>query len=363
MNISTNKKFICLEIGRFVAAAIVMLYHYTSIVFESTKSFVLDDFFRPGHSGVPFFFVLSGFVIFFAHRKQIGKSDEIMPFIGKRILRLMPMFLLVSLAMLFGLLFLPAFADQRTLEFGGVIADLLLLPHHDAILGVSWTLRHEMLFYALFIGIFYFGMRGLWVLALWIGLSFLGAQFPAWQGDLGRLSLIAHPLNLGFGLGIIVAMACLREVKRPWLFALSLTLGSSIFITLWTWEWSVGAGVAHNVEVVGTTGIVGYLVSAALLIYGFVGLEPYWKVPAPALMRILGGSSYTLYLIHQPFASVMMRLLPRQLDLSPTTIFMILALTAVACAIFIHIALEKPLLRFIGSMIPRKATQFQTKAI
>ena len=60
------KVFLSLELGRGVAAVLVLMYHVDKFYFSSSVYFHNELFagiFKFGHAGVEFFFVLSGFIM------------------------------------------------------------------------------------------------------------------------------------------------------------------------------------------------------------------------------------------------------------------------------------------------------------
>jgi len=50
-----------------------------------------------GHAGVDFFFVLSGFIIFFVHGKDIGKPSRLPHYVWRRFIRIYPVYWAVTL--------------------------------------------------------------------------------------------------------------------------------------------------------------------------------------------------------------------------------------------------------------------------
>ncbi|HWW28086.1 MAG TPA: acyltransferase [Caulobacter sp.] len=352
MTQSSGQKLISLEAGRFIAALGVMLFHYTGVVADFRGVIVFGDIFRPGHVGVPYFFVLSGFIIYHVHRADLGQPGTLGRFMTKRAIRLFPMFLAVSLVMLLGFMLSPKMAGQRELTPIGVIADLLLLPHAKSILTISWTLRHEMVFYALFALALRFGPKAFWAIGAWIAVSVgtdlyvhaIGIYTVPWMGS---WSVVVSVLNLGFGLGMLVAWRSAAPSQGPaWPL---LWLGGGMMLILYGVEWFIGRGVPHDVEVLGVFGIVGYLVAAAALIAGLVRLERRWRFPAPAFWRAAGGSSYLLYLIHQPLASILVRLL-KKVPLPAEAVFIAIAVLAVATALTLHLTVEKWVIKRLSAL-------------
>lgn len=355
-------KLVSLEAGRFLAAALVLLYHYTAVVADFRGTLVFHDIFRPGHVGVPYFFVLSGFIIYQVHRRDIGNGRAWPVFAARRATRLYPMFWLISLGMLAGFIVSPGLAGLRDLRPASVVGDLLLLPHGNAILSISWTLRHEMVFYALFSLAIWFGSRAFWAIAAWIVASIvLGALYPPDQGMLGAWSVIAGTLNLGFGIGMIVAELVQRPARVPpsWCVA----AGAVLLIGEYALEWHLGRGAPHTVAVLGMAGDIGYMIAAALLILGLVRLEMAgWRVPAARMWTVLGGASYTLYLVHQPIGSVLMRLLSRFHAASAPAIFAGSVLISVAVAVVLHLTVERSMLHLLNRALKNRLSRSGVRA-
>jgi len=346
-------RLLTLEAARFVAALSVVLFHYTEVVVHFRNKLVFGDAFRAGHSGVPFFFVLSGFIIYHTHRTEIGSGAGAGRFLLKRFIRLFPAFWGVSLVMLAAFLLVPSLAEQRVLTPAGLAADFLLLPHSDAVLAISWTLRHEIIFYLLFALALWFGRPAFWLIGGWLAISLLGAAANLDRDALGSWSVIGSSLNLGFGLGMIIA----ATMDRPAIISpkLAVAAGLGLYAALAGVEWRLGHGVPHEVVVLGMAGSIGYLLAAAILIYGLVRYETEQRPPVPSLFGSLGGASYLLYLIHQPLGSVALRALRPLRTVSPELAFIVLVSAAVALALIVHLTLEQRLLRALTTWLaPRR---------
>ncbi|WP_342359371.1 acyltransferase [Terrarubrum flagellatum] len=353
MSLQRSQPLLTLEAGRFFAATAVVLFHYTGVVHDFRGVNVFGDLFRPGHVGVPYFFVLSGFIIYHVHRDDIGRPGTIARFAAKRAIRLMPMFWMISLVMLAGFLLSPGLLGKRELTFPGVIADLLLLPHANAILSISWTLRHEMVFYALFALALWLGRPAFGLIAIWIALSLVGSAFSLDVDSLGLLSLVGSGLNLGFGLGILVAIAVLRRSVAP--AGLWIVAGGGGLLALCAAEWLIGRGTSHDIAILGAWGGVAYLIAAAVLIYGLVRFEAGRTLPAAGLWKMLGGASYLLYLVHQPLASAAFRVVPPLKTMAPELAFILLTAAAIVVALLGHLLVEKPILAFLSGQFTQRS--------
>lgn len=341
-------KLISLEAGRFFAALGVVLFHYTALVEDFTHVTVLANIFRPGHVGVPYFFVLSGFIMYHVHRRDMGRANAVQYFAVRRAIRLFPMFWGISLVMLTGFLLVPALAANRPPSMQGIVFDLLLLPHKDAILAISWTLRHEVVFYLFFALMLVFGKRALWLVGLWILVSLIGAAFHLDRLGLGSWSIIGSNLNLGFGLGILCAMGVARPSERHPLWWIA--GGGGALALLGALEWHLGRFAPHGEHVLGQADDIGYLIAAAALIYGLAQMEKRWRIPAAGMWRMLGGASYLLYLVHQPVGSVLVRVLPVA-SLSPLGLFGLVTLVAVVASVTAHLLVERPVTSWLSRKV------------
>lgn len=145
-----------LDAFRGLAALAVVLYHYTTIY---SKNFDVESplYFSYGWLGVPFFFILSGFVI----TLTIERCQNSWQFLKKRFVRLYPTFwiclvlTLVTIGVTNSNSIDPMF-DRPTLDIIAnftMFHELAKLHHVD---GSYWSLLPELLFYLLMAVLFFF---------------------------------------------------------------------------------------------------------------------------------------------------------------------------------------------------------------
>lgn len=79
-----------LQVCRGIAAILVAFVHATAQYERNMPVSFLANWFTFGHSGVDFFFVLSGFIIWFIHSEDIGKPNRFKNFALKRLARIYP---------------------------------------------------------------------------------------------------------------------------------------------------------------------------------------------------------------------------------------------------------------------------------
>ena len=123
--------------GKAIAAILVLLYHL-GIAISSDKYFGIGGFQTPfsfGNAGVEFFFVLSGFIIYFAHKQDLSQTGKLGIYAVKRFTRIYPTYWLIFLAVCLMAMPFPALRATIPHQFSSLIKALLLIPQDKAIVG------------------------------------------------------------------------------------------------------------------------------------------------------------------------------------------------------------------------------------
>lgn len=336
MTASTQKgTYESIQVLRGVAAILVTLFHAASHAFGS------ENVFRVGNAGVDIFFIISGFVMWAATARRPPTPRE---FLRHRVIRVVPLYYLFTLALLLAWLVLPsAFPHMAAPTAGHVLLSLAFVPHADPagtafpLLAQGWTLNFEMFFYLLFaLALLLPAARRLRLLAaLLLALPLLGLLFPE--------SLLRHAPALGLFNPLLVEF-----------------LGG-ILIARWVEsEWRPGAPLGWAVLVLGAAiltlapnpaadndwaRLLLFGVPAFLIVIGALCVETSAKNfrvgPAPLL---LGASSYSLYLSHTIMISAVGKVLGGANILLAATVT---TTAAVLAAIVVYLAVEKPLLKLL----------------
>ena len=346
-----------LELGRFVAATLVMFFHFSFAVQNRFGVAPLDMIFRAGHSGVEYFFVLSGFIILHVHRADLGKPDRIGRFFYKRAVRILPMLWLT--VGLWGMLRMavPGETTRGATTVTGILLDMLLIPHAgDLVLGVTWTLQRELVFYLLFAICIWRRVPGILLLVVW-QVSIIVALCAGMT-----FSPVAETLfgasNLGFGVGMLIAV--LRRPRTRLGGIASIATGIAACIGLMIWEWAVGRNAPVEVTPLPYSPVL-FVAAAAPIVAGLVAFDQRRTAPPPGTgtararwPALLGGSSYVLYLIHGPVGSIAERVLDRLHVTAPDLVFALLSIIAVAAAIAVHLWIEQPILTRLQKFTPAR---------
>jgi exopolysaccharide production protein ExoZ len=111
---------------RGIAALLVVLFHLGERSTELLGRDFAFDIFRMGRSGVGFFFVLSGFIIFFVHKRDLGEPSRIRQCAYKRFVRIYPFYLIVTCFAL--TVYLGGYGDPSKRTPAIILRSLLLLP-------------------------------------------------------------------------------------------------------------------------------------------------------------------------------------------------------------------------------------------
>jgi exopolysaccharide production protein ExoZ len=335
---------------RGAAALLVVLYHASALFKRQTGAPFLWDTFSYGFSGVDFFFVLSGFIILHAHRKDLGRSDRLQGFLVRRGVRVFPTYWAAFFPCLLAVLALPQLGTQgNERELGTIIRSILLLPQEaPTVLGVAWTLSHELFFYVCF-GLLAFTAahrRARTLATAWVLCSMFvwGAELSLGKDALPyAVRFVFSGYNLEFAAGCLAALLAAR-VRRAFGWS-ALLVGVMVFVAT---SVLMIRGIAQFDRIVAFGGPCSFIILGAAVL----DLTSERSLPRVALF--LGDASYSLYLIHYPAlvlfvkGAAVLGLFDR-LGAFPTCILIVAATVAAGCIFFVLI--EKPILRWVRAAL------------
>lgn len=323
-----------IQILRFVAAVSVIAFHALGVapdghkVPESIISFVLSY----GGRGVDLFFVISGFIIFYA---TCGSHLTPAEFLRRRVERIVPPYFFMIFAVTVLAITLPAtFGAVDWYTPRHIIKSLAFVAFTDGempVVYVGWSLEYEMYFY-LAVALLMAATRDPWrnIVVIFSALAIVG-RIPGVEGALGNYAFFVDPLILEFVFGVIVGR---------------------VFMT-GRLDWPMLAAAACAIAAVLTTdptqriiisGIPSALLVMAAALLSRKRTSPSW--PERALAR-LGDASYSIYLaqvetvtLAGTFVAGLIPSIPPLLLLAATSAIV------VAFGLLLNIAVERPLLRF-----------------
>jgi peptidoglycan/LPS O-acetylase OafA/YrhL len=343
---------------RFVAAAVVVIFHF------GLKGSNYHGFFSAGPQMVSFFFVLSGFVMAFAHYE---KPLTLKPYYLARAARILPLYFLALI-----LLWLVYMTMDVTPDPLGLLLNFTLLQAWYPPLALSmnspgWSLSIEAFFYIIFPFLLVLATRSngrtptLFMAAflLWLGTqvvlsSVMSADFYSVPDSLARKFVHYLPLShlCSFVLGVVGGIWFRRSSPRidsAWL--------STVLIIL-------------------AVGMLVFALENQRLIYRTVGFKPAFRAsflsplylfvilavavshgPLVKLLSLrplvfLGEISYGVYILQFPVYMIFYTYIGDHLELSESAYFMVyfalLLLVSAVCYVFF----EKPANTYCRFVLP-----------
>ncbi|HVJ52742.1 MAG TPA: acyltransferase [Aliidongia sp.] len=336
MSEAVKTKLVGIETGRGIAAMLVVLYHTGRHFGKVYGPSWLSDLFQFGHAGVDFFFVISGFIILYTHDKDVGRPARLGHYLQRRFTRIMPTYwvaLLVTVALsVAGGHALPA-------PFPAFWSTFLLPSFDEPLLGVAWTLQHEIVFYAFF-ALLILNRAGVAFLALWF--------FWIMLTTVGVLdsSLVPSTFTGAFNLEFFAGMAAAYWVKHratPNPRSI-LAIGVLLFAL---------AALAENagwLDGYASIGRLAYGLPSALIVLAAAAVDRQAPIAFPKPLRVLGAASYSVYLFQFVFIGILWKIwLAAGLDrlLPQTAGFCLLAAGGIAGGVLASRLVEYPLMRLI----------------
>lgn len=329
---------------RAIAALLVVVVHLAAMGAVLGIAGHLFDMFAVG---VDLFFVISGFIM--VHTTS-GKTVAPWAFLANRLLRIAPIYWLLTL-LLFGVALMePGLLGTTRAAWDALFRSLTFIPYERAdgtfrpILFVGWSLNMEMAFYLVFALALMlagtgrrvaFGVAAL-VLAVAMGIA-LGPVLPV------ELRFLTQPILLEFAAGMVIGWLypCLPsspQLARWAAMAGALGMVALLLVARWPLPggWPLSAAPAC-------------LVVIAALVAEKGGLSIGSRT-----VQSLGDASYALYLTHPFVTQAWIIAAQRTGMLTPASapLLMALAITSAAVvAVLFHRRVERPLNRLVRQTV------------
>lgn len=336
-----EKKLLHIQFLRFVAALLVVLRHSHLITkqYHGALSFDFDgDLFLGGIVGVDIFFIVSGYII---GSILLVKNESVFPFLVKRVFRIYPVYWVFT-GFVCGAYFL-----NHQWNLGGFPVgwprfwkSFVIFPQVDSpILGVGWTLEHEVVFYL--IAAFFIFIRAprlLWIVLLAFGLIGVGYSYLNSDYDFAGKSLFSV-FQIEFAIGFLF-FAYEKKFVRP---AKPIWFLLAVFALLLSMHLISIAFFKNELYVL-------LLRSAVASIFVFATISCWKQIPdwlGLNSVAKIGDWTYGLYLSHWLVISVIGKLIAGkviwfwQMEL----IRVLAILLAIACSKYVYIYLEMPCIR------------------
>ncbi len=344
-----------IQILRACAALMIVVYHCgietgrLSLAAGGGKLF--DEV--PWGSGVPLFFAISGFIMVVTSARAFGSLSAALDFMRRRIIRIVPLYWLVTTGALAVVLVAPSLSKAPPGDHLYIVASYLFWPYVRLTGDIrplatpGWTLNLEMLFYVVFAASLLF-RRGVGLCLLFASLGLLVTARVCGLLPGVALNFWGDPIILGFLLGAAAGIAYVYGLRLSGLSAVVLTgIGFAVIFLSWIPAGAEDALLRRLAEA-----------APATLILIAVALGPQvdevrnlWR---PALL--IGNASYSLYLVQE----FLLRLLSLGWHKAPTTILPLWTFIPIGIAIAVLVSLtiyryfEKPVTSWLNGDASRK---------
>ena len=289
---------------RGLASVMVVLIHALGSVtlkFPGEHSALprsFEDYLYVCSASVDFFFLISGFTMFYVYAKDFGRPYAWFDFFIRRAIRIIPMYWLISALYVAILLFAPSLFSTLKFQLVHTIESFIFIPTTNSagenfpVVNIGWTLWYEMYFYLLF-GVCMLGtvQFALWAMGILFFLSVVAGYVI--QSTSPALYVYLNQLVLEFFIGGLAGYLVLqgRRFRVPFAWALVL-IGLAIFVSQFLFgEWQAGRILTRGFP-------------ALLILVGLVSLEMNSKFACPRWAIRIGDECYSLYLIHSVVLAV-----------------------------------------------------------
>jgi peptidoglycan/LPS O-acetylase OafA/YrhL len=274
---------------RALAAYLVLSTHIAQLFYPLAPDLPLG---MPGQLGVDLFFVISGFIIVHAVSARPRVAGA---FFAGRVLRIVPLYWIVTLAVFPLLLIFPALSHATEIGVAALLRSLFFIPFTKAdgtvtpLLFVGWTLNYEMFFYAL-IALGLLLRKREWAFAgaaiAICALVVWGAVEPPHE-VLG--AFYTNSILLEFVYGMVIGVITLQRAAIPRQLTRTAVLAILVLLLI-VLPYALGMGDAARVIRFGLPAAGIVTLAVILELGGVVCTQPF--------IQRLGEASYSIYLTH-----------------------------------------------------------------
>lgn len=285
----SSPSFLTIQALRAIAALLVVLYHAIDMWGERIDPSATGVGWNNGAAGVDIFFVISGFVMVISSRRLIGQSGAWQTFLWHRIVRIVPLYWLLTSIKIAAVMLLPALVMRTGLDAAFLARSYLFLPvvdsagHFRPVIPVGWTLTYEFMFYLLFAAALAARVEVLRIIIPGLGLIAAMALFRAdtWSA----WTILFNTIVIEFVFGVALAKWTLQGLRLRPAIAGTLVIGGFMAILFLP----MGSEELR---------LLSWGIPAFAIVAGAVSLEHLVGRLLPRWLLTLGDASYSIYLSH-----------------------------------------------------------------
>jgi len=326
-----------------VAAIFVVLFHCDVLISQRSLGPNLNLYWTS--SGVDIFFAISGFVIYLTITNANPSLSGGVNFLARRLIRIVPLYWIATLTKLALIGVFPKLAVHNDVTLWHSVTSLLFLPSPNPnsgeilfpVLAQGWTLSFEMLFYGLAtMCLIVMGKPVQWIFIIVavISLSGLFIQKPS-----NSFIALINPLMIEFAFGMLIANFAHTLKNLPRRLTVTMIVAATLCF-IW--------GSSFQTERFDIR-VLAWGVPGAVIVMAALSFEKIISTRLAYGLNLVGDSSYAIYLFHTftlpPVAMIFKMFVTKQDYSTSIAITVIGTLASIATGIFIHLAIEKPILK------------------
>ncbi|WP_316569198.1 acyltransferase [Neobacillus sp. YIM B06451] len=332
-----RKRLNLIQFSRALVPLLVVLFHANAFM----KVYFQYDFLRlpdvTKSGGVYYFFVLSGFMIYYLYHEEYGNQKIIKHYLSSRFKRIYPIYWILTLLIIPIYFIFPSLGKGYEREIGEIIKSLFLLPSQNKpIIGVAWSLVHTVFFYLIFSLFFLKNKSFSWgVIIIWGLMSVVFSVNLLTSSDY-LMNFFFNFNNLLFLSGIVSAYVVTRHRIPYVLSLLFVIIGFLVFPLSWINEQFHFVTISLQI----TTGL-----ASIILILGLSFIDLQKDITIPKFANYFGNASFSIYLTHYLFMSGFSKILSSNLFLSfnKMALSILLILLSIISGCFVYSFIEKPI--------------------
>jgi len=266
-----------------------------------------------GSIGVDIFFFISGFIIFISVDKS-GYYDKPLTFLKKRLLRIIPLYFLVTTLFILMNVTLNSFQIEREanipvdMSFETVLKSYLFIPisyggmYRDPLVFLGWSLNFEMLFYILTFFLLILFRKNFFIPLLCLLLALGSVSYIVGDFSNVYLDFLTSPFLLYFAIGLLLGKyhELIREKISSFVEPLLFIVLYVFFIVMiakdsgYFFEGMPREIVVYNGKEIPRILIWG--VPSFIVLISYFSLASKYKITNAYLTK-LGDRSYSIYLL------------------------------------------------------------------
>ncbi|GGF25856.1 acyltransferase [Halobacillus andaensis] len=336
-----RRRLSLVQISRAIAILFVLLGH-ANIVFYSGIGY---DWFQMGQwertGGVDFFFIVTGFMIFYLYHNKAGVKGASIDFIKKRAIRIYPLYWIFTLLALAAVYVIPSIGEPYSMDV--ILKSIFTLPT-EPVLSSAWSLSHIVFFYFLFSTYLFKPNLFKPIIMLWIVITALVETKLIVNIDTFLFSFSS--LEILFG-SFVAYLSLKRNFKYSTLFIIVGFIG---YLSVWL------NNIYHIADIHTPT---FYCLSAMMIMLGIAEKDKVER-RVPKFLSYLGDASYSIYIAHGPFLQLYFLFMQKYQLTSSVHPFIlmvsILALTTISSCM-VYSIIERPLNQYLRTKLLTKKTE------